>query len=425
MTTYLERRRARVAAAWNLTDEIVLVGAGHEISIPGGADQTYPYIAHSDYYYLTDREIPGGVVAYDPKEGWVDFVPDVTTAQRVWEGKTETPGTPMSKFEDWLASRKFRRVTALGCPIDSKSVPPDEARSAELGQVLLHARRPKDEAELERMRAAAAATVPGYEAARRMIHAGVTERQIQVELETGFFRYGGTATAYGTIVASGANSAILHWPAASRVVEEGDVVLIDAGAAVGRYVADVTRTYRAPGGDDTMFRDLYSLVLAVEQRAITRCTAGREWQEIHFEAALGIVAGLVALGFMKGSPQTLVETDAHALFFPHGLGHMVGLGVRDAGGRAPGRQQSQRAGLKNLRVDLPLEVGYAMTVEPGLYFIPALINNRENREKYRSAIDWERVEAMLPFGGIRIEDNVVITEGAPEVLTAAIPKALD
>lgn len=423
MTTYLDRRRARVAATWNLSDEIVLVGAGRPISIPGGADQTYRFIAHSDYYYLSDREVPGGVVAYDPKAGWVDFVPDVTTAERVWEGKTETTGTPMSKFDDWLATRKFRRVTTLGLPTPGAVV--DEARSAELAQALLHARRPKDEVELERMRAAAAATVPGYVAAKRMIHAGVSERQIQVELETGFFRHGATGTAYDTIVASGANSAVLHFPPTSRVVEDGDVVLIDAGAAVGRYVSDVTRTYRAPGGDDTMFRDLYSLVLAVEQRAISRCTVGREWQEVHFEAALGIVAGLVALGFMKGSPQTLVESDAHALFFPHGLGHMVGLGVRDAGGRAPGRTQSQRPGLANLRLDLPLEANYTVTVEPGLYFIPALLNNRENREKYRTAIDWGRVETMLGFGGIRIEDNVVVTEGQPEVLTAAIPKTLD
>ena len=412
-----------MAAAWNLTDDIVLVGAGGAIPIPGGADQTYPYVAHADYYFLTDREIPGGVIAFDPKEGWVDFVPDVTTAERVWEGKTETPGTPLSTFDAWLAARKGRRLAVLGCPVPG--IAGDEGRSSEIAQALLHARRPKDEVEIERMRVAALATAPGFVAARRMIHAGVSERQIQVELETNFFRHGGTATAYGTIVASGANSAVLHWPATSRVVEEGDLVLIDAGAAVGRYVSDVTRTYRAPGGDDTLYRDLYSLVLAVEQRAITRCTPGREWQDVHFEAALGIVAGLVALGFMKGNPQTLVETDAHALFFPHGLGHMVGLGVRDASGRAPGRTQSKRPGLANLRLDLPLEAGYAVTVEPGLYFIPALLDDRENREKYRSAIVWDRVEAMRSFGGIRIEDNVVVTEAEPEVLTAAIPKALE
>ena len=424
MTTFLDRRRARVAAALNLGDDVLLVGAGRPISIPGGADQTFPYIAHADYYYLTDAEVPGGVVAFDPKEGWVDFVPEVTTAERVWEGKSDTPGTPLAKLEPWLAARRGRRLAVLGCAIPGVEGG-DDARAAEVGHALLAARRPKDDVELGRMRAAAAATAPGYEAAKRMILAGVTERQIQVELETGFFRNGATGTAYGTIVASGRNSAVLHFPPTSRVVRDGDVVLIDAGAAIGRYVSDVTRTYRAPGGDDELYRDLYSLVLAVEQRAIAHCTAGREWQDVHLEAALGIVAGLVALGIMKGSPQSLGETDAHALFFPHGLGHLVGLGVRDAGGRAPGRKPSTRPGLANLRTDLPLERGLAITVEPGIYFIPALLNDPALRAKHRDAVDWDRVESLLEFGGIRIEDNVVITDGAPEVLTAAIPKTLD
>ncbi len=423
MASYLERRRARVASAWDLSDEIVLVGAGRPIPIPGGADQTFPFIAHSDYFYLADRQVAGGVLAFDPKEGWVDFVPEVTAAERIWEGKADVPGTPLSNLESWLAARRGRTIVVLGSALPG--VASDEARAAEVGERLTHVRRTKDEVELGRMRAAAAATVPGYAAARRMILAGVTERQIQIELEAEFFRHGGNVAAYDTIVAAGSNSAVLHFAPTSRAAREGDVVLIDAGAAVGRYVSDVTRTYRVPGGDDGFFRELFALVLAVEQRAITRCTPGREWQEVHLEAALAIAAGLVALGLMKGSPQSLLESDAHALFFPHGLGHLVGLGVRDASGRAPGRVPSTRPGLANLRVDLPLERDYAITVEPGVYFIPALLNNAENRVKYRDSVVWNRVERLLDFGGIRIEDNVVVTAGAPEVLTSAIPRDWD
>ena len=423
MTNFLDRRRERVAAALNLNDEVLLVGAGGPIGIPGGADQTYLYIAHSDYFYLTDREIPGGVIAYDSKSGWVDFVPDVTTAERVWEGKADIPGMSMSGFAGWLAERRGRAILALGCAIPG--VQGDAARATEVGQALLHARRPKDEVEIDRMRAAAAATVPGYAAAKQFIKGGVTERQIRAEMEAEFMRAGADRVAYDSIVASGPNSAVLHFMPTERVVQPGELVLIDAGVAINRYVSDVTRTYRAPGGEDAMFRDLYSLVLAIEQRAISRCTVGREWLDVHLEAAVGIVAGLVALGFMKGNPQTLVETDAHTLFFPHGLGHLVGLGVRDASGREPGRAPSKRPGLTNLRADLPLQRGYAITVEPGLYFIPALINNRDHREKYKDVVVWDRVEAMFSFGGIRIEDNVVITDAAPENLTAAIPKTLD
>jgi Xaa-Pro aminopeptidase len=102
-----------------------------------------------------------------------------------------------------------------------------------------------------------------------------------------------------------------------------------------------------------------------------------------------------------------------------------GLGVRDAGGYLPGRKPSRRAGLANLRTDLPLEPGYAMTIEPGVYFIPALLDDPENRAKHRDHVAWDRVDSLKQFGGIRIEDNVVVTNGAPEVLTAAVPNDLD
>jgi Xaa-Pro aminopeptidase len=128
---------------------------------------------------------------------------------------------------------------------------------------------------------------------------------------------------------------------------------------------------------------------------------------------------------MRGDPQSLVEQAAYALFFPHGLGHLVGLGVRDASGRYPGREKDPRPELEFLRLDLPLAAGYVTTIEPGLYWSPVILKSRERREKFRREVDWDRVDTMLDFGGIRIEDNVLVTEGEPEVLTAAIPKELD
>jgi len=423
MSGYLERRRARVAAAWHLNDEVVLVSAGRPIGLPGGADQVYPFRAHSEYFYLADREIPGGIVAFDPHVGWVDFVPEVTTAERVWEGKTSVPGTPLTELESWLAHRRGRTIVVLGS--DIPHISGDTARAAELREALMHARRPKDDVELDRMRRAAAATAAGFATAQRMIRAAVTERAIQIEMEAEFFRAGGDRTAYDTIVGAGTNSAVLHFTPTMRVVSAGDVVLIDAGAEVCRYASDITRTYRAPGGDAGWFRELYRVVLDVEERAVAQCIARREWRDIHLDAALGIAAGLAALGLLKGNADALVASDAHALFFPHGIGHMVGLGVRDAGGYLPGRKPSRRAGLANLRTDLPLEPGYAMTIEPGVYFIPALLDDPENRARHRDQVEWDRVDALKGFGGIRIEDNIVVTNGAPEVLTAAVPKDVD
>ena len=127
---------------------------------------------------------------------------------------------------------------------------------------------------------------------------------------------------------------------------------------------------------------------------------------------------------MRGNAEALVEQEAHLLFFPHGIGHLVGLGVRDASGTLPGRPRSTRASLKNLRMDFPLAPGYVVTVEPGLYFIPPLLNDPARREKFRDCVAWDKVTPHLALGGVRIEDNVLVTSGAPEVLTAAIPKNL-
>ncbi len=417
----LTRRRERVAAAWALDDTVVLVGAGEPVPIPGGADQTYPFISHSEYFWLADMECPGAVVAFDPASGWVDFVPEVTEAERVWEGRRDAPGTPRSQLADWLAARRGRDVVVLGSPIEGQA---PSARAAELRETMMHVRRPKDAVELGRMRRANAASAAGYGVAQRMIAAGVTERAIQIELEAEFLRAGGDCTAYGTIVGTGPDSAVLHFSPGARVVKPGDAVLIDAGAQVQRYASDVTRTYQAPGGDRGFFRDLYQVVLGVEQRAVARCTPGTEWREVHLRAAIELTAGLVDLGLLRGEPLDLVDRDVHALFFPHGLGHLVGLGVRDAGGYLPGRVRSERPGLKNLRTDLPLEPGYTITVEPGIYFIPPLLRDPDRRAEFKDAVNWARVDEHLEFGGIRIEDNVHVTDGAPEVLTAAIPTAL-
>lgn len=421
MDALLDARRRRAAAAWDLTDELVLVGAGEPVPIPGGADQIYPFLSHSEYFWLTDRETPGGVVAFDPLNGWTDFVPPVTEAERVWEGRTDAPGTPIGELAGWLAARRGRTVVPLGTPLPGLAA--DPSRVAALREALTHARRPKDEAEVARLRRAAQATAAGFEAARRAIRPGATEREVAIEMEAEFSRGGGDRTGYDSIVATGPHAAVLHFPPGARAIAAGDAVLIDAGAEIRRYTSDVTRTYRAAGGgDETFFRELYAVVLGVEERAIARCVPGAEWREIHLAACEEIAAGLVELGLLRGSPADLVERETVALFFPHGIGHMVGLGVRDAGGYLPGRPRSARPVLRNLRTDLPLEPGYVMTIEPGIYVIPALVDHPERRARHRDAVNWSRVDALRDFGGIRIEDNVLVTDRGPEVLTAAVAK---
>lgn len=423
----LDSRRARLAGALPIaSDEILLVGAGDPIPLPENTDQTYPFIAHADYYYLTGLECAGGVVAYDPRDGaasgWHSFVPAVSEGERVWEGKTQPPGESIERLDAWLGARKGRTVVQFGQRV--RDLPQNPHRAAELRQHFLHARRPKDAAEISLMRSAVAATVEGYAALRQALRPGVTERRLQIELEASFFRAGASKTGFGTIVGAGSNAAVLHFAPSERIVREGDFVLVDSGAEVARYTADVTRTYVC-GTPSSFQRDLYQTVLGAQQRAIARCHAGTEWKDIHLGCAIDMVGGLVGMGLMRGNPETLVEREAHTLFFPHGIGHLVGLGVRDAGGVFPGRTKDPRPCLRTLRMDLPLAPHYVVTVEPGLYFIPAILDDRERRDRYRDCVDWSRVDAHRDSGGVRIEDDVLVTEGEPEVLTAAIPKTLD
>ncbi len=121
MNAVLNARRARAAAAWNLRDEVVLIGAGEPIGVPGGYDQTYTFIAHAEYFWLADRDTPGALVAFDPQTGWTDFVPQVTENQRLWEGTEQEPGEPLTELPGWLAARRGRPVFSLGVPLAGMS----------------------------------------------------------------------------------------------------------------------------------------------------------------------------------------------------------------------------------------------------------------------------------------------------------------
>ncbi len=419
----LERRRSAAVAEWGLVDEIVLIGAGDPIGVPGRGDRTYPFHAHSEYYYLTDRNRPGGVLAFDPQDGWFDFVTEVTDEERLWSGASDGDpgGVPLGQLEVWLGARRERSVGCLGAPPSGRlDVSCDASLSADLRVALDVVRRPKDEVELERMRIAARCTRAAFAAAVPALVPGSTERSVQVELELAALRAGADAMAYDTIVGAGTNSAVLHFMPTDRRLAEGDLVLIDAGADYRQYASDITRTYPVGGRLNAEQAALHAVVHAAERAAIGRCVPGTEWVDVHMTAAQVIAEGLVAIGVLRGEPGALVESGAVWLFFPHGIGHLVGLGVRDAAGPLPSRRDTPSP-VKNLRINLPLEPGYVVTVEPGVYFVPAMLQDAERREQHRDAVNWDRVDGLMDFGGIRIEDNLLITDGGHENLTADVP----
>jgi len=414
----LERRRRAAAATWNLAGEVVLVGAGERISVPGRGDRTYPFRAHSEYFYLTDRERPGGVLAFDPSEGWVDFVSPVTREERLWEGAADggDDGVPIGDLEPWLAQRHGRPFACLGSPVSG--VEADAPLGDELRYGLDAVRRQKDALELGRMRAAERATSAGFAAVVPLLQAGRTEREVQIELEAEFFRNGADAIAFDTIVASGPNSAVLHFPPTSRQLAAGELVLVDAGAEYRGYDSDVTRTYPVSGELTAQQQNVYDVVERAMRVGIERCLPDTEWRDVHRAAQLVIAEGLAELGLLRGTPESLVESEAVSVFFPHGVGHLVGLGIRDASEALPGRERDE---FPRLRLDMPLLPGFVTTVEPGIYFVPMLVRDAELRAKHPQAVNWELAESMLGFGGIRLESNVLVADDGYEVLTANLP----
>jgi Xaa-Pro aminopeptidase len=410
---FLERRRAAAAAAWDLADGVVLVEAGEEIPVPGRGDRTYPFRAHSEYLYLTDRERPGGVLAFDPGEGWVEFVAPVTADELLWSGlegdREGVPeGTrPLDELEAFVDGRPVRELGAAPEP------------DTELRDALIRVRRPKDDLEVERMRAAVEATRAGFAELAGLIEPGRSERELQVALEAAFLRNGGDFLAFETIVAAGDHAAVLHFAPSARALRDGELLLVDAGAEVRGYAGDVTRTYPVGGTFSPEQALVHETVRRAGEAAIAACRPGVEWREVHRAAALVIADGLVELGVLRGRRESLVESGAVTLFFPHGVGHMVGLGVRDAG-PASDEARDRAPGLPRLRVDIPLTPRHAWTVEPGVYFVPALLA----RVRGRDDVMWERVDRLHGFGGVRLEQNVLIGDEGCEVLTAAIPFAV-
>lgn len=444
----LRERRRRVEAAWSGAefDGPVLIPASLPIPIDG-TDQFHEFHAHPEFQYLTGVAAPGAALAWEPDDGWTLFAPSLSVEDLVWmsappsaeELSAETGvgrSVDRSELAGWLESRRGRGMALLGSrdvelrateygveSWSSLEAVVDEDATERLGKALAELRRAKDSLEMDRMTRAVDAAVYGHLAAQRLARHGLTERALQIEMEAEFFRRGGARTAYGSIVGTGPNSAILHGTPGERVMSDGELVLIDAGAEIEGYASDVTRTFPVSAEFTGIQRELYNVVLAAQQEAIAGAGPDVEYKSLHMKASATIAQGLVDAGILRGAPDDLVAADAHALFFPHGLGHMLGLSTHDCAGYLEGRVPEDRFGLAYLRADLPLQPGYVVTIEPGIYFVPALLTDPERRERYAEMVDWAVVDTLLDFGGIRIEDDVFITPDGCDVMSAALPKS--
>lgn len=259
---------------------------------------------------------------------------------------------------------------------------------------------------------------------------GVYEREIVGKIE-GLVGSYGSHVSFPVILS--VHGETLHNHFHGNRMKEGDLLVADSGAeSPEHYASDITRTFPVGGKFTPRQRDIYNIVLEAELTAIKMAAPGKKYREVHLEVAAVIASGLKEVGLMKGDVSAAVEAGAHALFFPHGLGHMLGLDVHDLEdvgenyvGYTDKIKRSEQFGLAYLRFAREPEPGYVITVEPGIYFIPALIDKWESENRHPDFINYDKVIQYKDFGGIRIEDDILITETGCRVLGSPVPKTVE
>lgn len=224
---------------------------------------------------------------------------------------------------------------------------------------------------------------------------------------------------------------VLHNHSYDGVLADGQLLLNDSGAESPRfYAADITRTFPVSGRFTARQAEVYQLTLRMQLGTIGMIKPGISYRDVHLGACRILVEGLRSMGLMKGDPGDAVAAGAHALFFPHGIGHMLGLDVHDMEdlgdvvGYIKREKRSGQFGLSFLRLSRPLEPGFVLTAEPGIYFIPALIDRWRQENRHREFINYDKLDPFLGLGGIRIEDNVLVTQTGADVLGPGIPKTI-
>jgi len=311
----------------------------------------------------------------------------------------------------------------LNLPLDSLK----QEASVDLIKAVVKQREIKSPAEVAEIEKALAVSWQMYNEILKMARPGVYEREITGKIE-GIAGSAGGYIAFPVILS--VHGETLHNHAHGNQLKQGNLLVADSGAESPEYYAsDITRTFPVGGTFTPRQKEIYEIVLKAQMTAIEAIRPGKKYKEVHLQVARVIAEGLKAIGLMKGDMAAAVENGAHALFFPHGIGHMLGLDVHDMEnfgedyiGYDDTVQRSTQFGLAYLRLAKELKPNFVLTVEPGIYFIPALIDLWKQEKKWSDFIDYGKVETYKDFGGIRIEDDVLVTADGFRVLGRPIPK---
>jgi len=414
---------------------------------------TYPFRQNSHFLYYTGLSVPNlamlslpemdqDILFADP--GDIDAViwsgPGPTVAELAQEagvgtveelsklperiGNAVSSGMKIHYLPPYRGTSMYRLSRLL------KASPEEVA--ADVSQLLMQEvacqRSVKSEEEMDQIEEALVITDLMHRACMAAAKPGMRERELAGFIQ-GIALSRDRQQAYAPIVT--VHGEVLHNNSYDGILRDGQLLLNDSGVESPMYYAsDITRTFPVSGRFTDIQAEIYQVVLRVQQGAMDRVRPGVTNREIHLEACRILVEGLRELGLMKGDTTEAVAAGAHALFLPHGIGHMMGLDVHDMEdlgdivGYKEKEPRSGQFGLKYLRLSRPLEPGFVLTVEPGIYFIPALIDRWKSERKHETFIDYDRVESFRSFGGIRIEDDILVTPDGARVLGPGVPRSI-
>lgn len=449
--TYSERRKKLT----ELTGSGIILLLGNEESPMNYLDNAYSFRQDSTFLYYFGIDQPGltGIIDIDEKKEII-FGNELTVEEIVWMGVQKTIAEkallagvqetkPLEELPRLLAEaihkgRKIHfipqyraeNILELSQLLGLNSLRINEYASPVLMKAVIEQRSVKSDEEIKQIESALLVSYQMYKAAYKVTRPGILEKDISGMME-GIALAIGNGLSFPTIFSMFGE--ILHNHYHGNIMEEGRLIVCDSGSESElHYASDITRTFPVSGKFTDIQKTVYQIVLNANLAGIAAVKPGLKFREVHLLASKTIAEGLKDLGLLKGNIEDIVSSGAHALFFVHGIGHMLGLDVHDMEnfgevntGYSDTIQRSQQFGLNALRYGKELRTGNVMTIEPGIYFIPQLIEKWESENILTDFINYDKVKEYIGFGGIRVEDDVLVTETGSRVLGKPIPKTIE
>ena len=432
----------------------VILFLGNNESPMNYTDNTYPYRQDSSFLYFFGIDMPGltGIIDIDENKEII-FGDDISLDDIVWMGPQKTileqsmssgikKTGNLNDLDSYLNKVISQRRKIHFIPqyrpdnlqkieklLGIKSSVVNQYTSVILTKAVASLRSIKSKEELNEIEKAIKVSYEVHTEAMRISRPGLVEREVYGIL-SGIADSLGNGASFPSIFS--VHGETLHNHHYKNIMNDGDLIVHDSGVSSSmHYASDITRTFPVNGKFSQRQKEVYQIVLKAQMTAINAMNPGTNFKNVHLKAAKVIASGLKDLGLMKGSIDEAVSAGAHALFFPHGLGHMLGLDVHDMENLGEGyvgyddkSERSTQFGLSYLRLAKPLMPGYVVTIEPGIYFIPELISKWESEKKFTQYINYNKVKSYIGFGGIRIEDDIVVQNIGHRVLGKPIPKTV-